>query len=202
MNISGLFDQCAQGYDQDRRRLVPFFDDFYGTALAMIPSQTEEGIDVLDLGTGTGLFAAMVARILPSSRLHLTDISAAMLAQARLRFADSKQVTFAQQDHLQLAATADFDLVVSALSIHHLEQVDKKALFAKIFRAVRPGGMFINADQALGATPQKEEAFEQRWLAEVRANHVPPASLESARERMREDRNALLADQLARHPAS
>ena len=197
MKIRELFDQCATDYDQDRPKLVPCFEDFYGAALAMIPFGPGATPLILDLGTGTGLFASMVARILPQAPLHLTDISAAMLAQARQRFADTPRVTCAVRDHLHLAAESEYDLVISALSIHHLEHGDKRALFQKIWHALRPGGMFINADQALGPTPDEEERYERQWLAEVRANKVSAASLARARERMREDRNAPLADQLA-----
>jgi tRNA (cmo5U34)-methyltransferase len=196
MKIRELFDQCATTYDHDRPKLVPCFDDFYGAALAMIPFAPSANIHILDLGTGTGLFAAMVANVFPTARLHLTDISPAMLAQAAQRFADTPRVTYALQDHLQLATESEYDLVLSALSIHHLEHADKSVLFENVFRALRPGGMFINADQALGPTPQEEEAYERRWLAEVTANNVSATSLEKARERMREDRNAPLSDQL------
>lgn len=197
MKIRQLFDQCATDYDQDRPKLVPCFDDFYGAALSMIPFAFDANLHILDLGSGTGLFAAMVARLFPAAHLHLTDISDAMLARARQRLNDTQRVSFALQEHLRLAAESEYDLVISALSIHHLEHADKKVLFQKIVRALRPGGMFINADQALGPTPREEEAYERRWLAEVRANGVSAESLARARERMREDRNATLADQLA-----
>ncbi|MGD9947637.1 MAG: trans-aconitate 2-methyltransferase [Desulfobulbus sp.] len=197
MKIRELFDQCATGYDQDRPKLVPCFNDFYGAALNMVPFAPSAKIDILELGTGTGLLASMVARLFPDAHLHLTDISAAMLAQAQSRFADVQRITYALQDHLQLSAEGKFDLVISALSIHHLEHGDKKALFQRVFRALRSGGVFINADQASGPTPQEEAAYERGWLAEVKANNVSVVSLENARVRMREDRNATLAEQLA-----
>lgn len=196
MKIRELFDQCATAYDQDRPKLVPCFDEFYGAALSMIPFAPNANIHVLDLGTGTGLFASMVAKVFPTARLHLTDISAAMLAQAEQRFVDTPRVTCALQDHLQLTGESEYDLVLSALSIHHLEHADKKVLFQKIFHTLRPGGMFINADQALGPTRLEEEEYERQWLADVTANNISTAALESARERMREDKSALLSDQV------
>jgi tRNA (cmo5U34)-methyltransferase len=151
---------------------------------------------VVDLGAGTGLLAAMVAHAYPKATLHLTDISEAMLAQAKQRFVDTQRVTYAVHDHLQLSVDSEYDLVMSALSIHHLEHFDKSVLFQKVFHALRPGGVFINADQALGSTPQEEDEYERRWLADVTANSVSTASLNRALERMREDKNALLSDQM------
>ncbi len=196
MRVRELFDQCATEYDQDRRKLVPFFDDFYGTVLSMIPFERSAPLRVLDLGTGTGLLTAMVAGALPAARFHLTDISPAMLAQAQQRFTGTGRITFALQDHLQLALDSAYDLVISALSIHHLEHEAKRQLFHRVFQAIRPGGMFINADQAAGATAQEEEEYERRWIEDVTRNGVSSLSLEKAQERMPEDNNATLAAQM------
>jgi len=196
MKLGDLFDQCATEYDRDRPKLVPSFAELYGTALRVIPFGGDARIHVLDLGAGTGLLAAMVARAFPGARLHLTDISEAMLAQARQRFAGNPLVTYALQAHSQLAVSSAYDLVLSALSIHHLEDRGKRTLFAKIYRALRPGGMFINIDQVLAPSPEAEERYETIWLEDVRANGVSQSVLEQAQERMGEDRNALLAEQL------
>ena len=129
MKIRELFDQCATEYDRDRQALVPCFDEFYGTVLRVIPFASQASMRVLELGAGTGLLAAMVAKAFPAASLQLTDISEAMLAQAKQRFVGNPLVTYALQDHNHLTATAEYDLVISALSIHHLEDSDRHALF-------------------------------------------------------------------------
>lgn len=196
MKVRDLFDQCALAYDVDRPKLVPAFDDLYGTAMRAIPFTPEAKIQILDLGAGTGLFGAMVAKAFPLAMLHLTDISEAMLAQAQQRFSGNPNVTYAVQDHSSLSAISEYDLVISALSIHHLEHRDKRALFRKIYDALRPGGVFINVDQALAPTCSGEEQYEDKWLEDVKASGASESTVTQARERMREDRNALLADQL------
>lgn len=197
MKVRDLFDRCATSYDQDRPKLVPAFDDLYGTALRVIPFPHDAAISVLDLGAGTGLFSAMVAQAFPAATLHLTDIAESMLEQAKSRFADEPRVTFALLEHTDLSAEDDYDLVLSALSIHHLHDAGKQALFHRVYRALRPGGMFINLDQALGPTAEAERLYERTWLADVRANGVSETALAQAQTRMLEDRNALLSDQLA-----
>ena len=196
MNTRQLFDLCAQSYDEARRQLVPDFDELYGAAIRVIPFAADAPFHALDLGAGTGLLSAMVLEAHPNARLHLTDISDAMLAQARERFAGDPYVHITRQDHTALAASAEYDLVISALSIHHLENPDKQALFQKVHRALRPGGMFINIDQARAPSTAAEEQYEQFWLEDAHARGVAETALEQARERMRDDKNALLSDQL------
>jgi tRNA (cmo5U34)-methyltransferase len=46
-----------------------------------------------------------------------------------------------------------FDLVISALAIHHLDGPDKADLFARIAGVLRPGGRFVLGDVVLPIDP-------------------------------------------------
>jgi len=197
MNVKEAFDRSAQIYDRARRQLVPCFDDFYGTAIDRIPFAPADRFDVLDLGAGTGLFSSLVAEAFPLARFTLLDVSAEMLARARQRLAEREdRFTYLQRDFSQ-ALPGQYDLVLSALAIHHLSDDDKRSLFARIFAALRPAGAFINADQVLGPTPALESAYDQAWLRQARALGVTDEDLLPAIERMKEDRTAPLEPQLA-----
>jgi len=89
-----------------------------------------------------------------------------------------------------------FDVVVSALSIHHLANDLKEMLFARVFDLLPGGGMFINADQVLGATPEIESLYRETWLKQVMALGISGAELAAAQERMKEDKMAPLDLQL------
>ena len=52
----------ASIYDAPRRRLVPDFDRFYGTAAELVADLGRHGCDVLDLGAGTGLLSEAILR--------------------------------------------------------------------------------------------------------------------------------------------
>ena len=56
-----------------------------------------------------------------------------------------------------------YDLVVSGLSIHHLDQEGKRNLFARVFRSMNPGGVLIIRDIVLGNTPEETETYHRRW---------------------------------------
>jgi ubiquinone/menaquinone biosynthesis C-methylase UbiE len=197
-NASALsFTRDAAGYDAMRRKLVPCFDDFYGTALDLIGDWRRPGpFRALDLGAGTGLFAAMVAGRFPDAEMTLLDASEGMLQEARKRFAANPAVRFVTGDMAAGPIGGPFDLVISALAIHHLEDRDKKALFARIAKALTPGGLFVNAEQVLGPTPALERRYAEKWLGDVRALGAPEDEIAKAQERMRHDRSANVGDQL------
>ena len=63
-----------------------------------------------------------------------------------------------------------FDLVVSALAIHHLEGPDKADLFARIAGALRPGGRFVLGDVVIPADPADA-------VTPVTSDHDRPSTL-------------------------
>jgi len=203
-DIEALFDGAASEYDRSRRRLVPGFEDLYDAAVEAIPYGSEEEIRVLDLGAGTGLLSAMIARKFPRSQITLVDISIEMLRVARRRFADSPgRFEHRVMDYARTplpsavpGAKIGYDLVVSALSIHHLTDGDKEELFGRIHRSLPFGGVFINADQRLGDTPDEEAAYQSWWLGRVHEVGVGESEFAAALQRIRADKNATLEAQL------
>lgn len=198
MFVQQTFDKYAADYDSARRRLIPCYDDFYGTAVACIPFAGKRAVRVLDLGAGTGLFSGLVAARFPEADLTLVDVSEKMLAQARARFADrDAKITFVAADYSSLLPGGHpFDLIISALSIHHLADPQKEALFARCYEALAPGGFFVNADQVLGETEEIERIYRKTWLAQVKVSGASEDELAAALERMQADRMAPLSFQL------
>lgn len=202
MGIKEVFDQAAQEYDQLRRKFIPRFDDFYGVALSLLPRPQACGDTrpqpILELGAGTGLLSAMILETLPCAQLTLVDLAPQMLEQARARLAgQAGRITILEADYLRDPLPGDFQAVISALSIHHLEDQDKRALMAKVHGLLAPGGVFINADQVLGATPWVQDFQAALWLRDVTLAGVTPRQMAEARQRMAYDRLASLEDQLA-----
>lgn len=191
------FDRTAREYDRARRMLVPCFDVFYGALLDQLRFPPDAAPRVLDLGAGTGLVAALVRARYPRATLTLVDIAPKMLDLARKRFAeDETGVRFVVADYSHEDLDAEYDTVVSALSIHHLTDADKAGLFQRVRKALVPGGIFVNADQVLGRTPDEDRMYWEDWEREARALGATNDDIAMAQERMREDRTAPLASQL------
>jgi L-threonylcarbamoyladenylate synthase len=107
---------------------------------------------ILDLGTGTGETAErLLARHRQATLLGI-DVSEQMLAAAATRLPPARA-------ELRVAALEDplpdgpFDLVASALCVHHLRGPEKQALFQRIFAALDPGGRFVLADVVVPSDP-------------------------------------------------
>lgn len=194
---SALFSRDAIGYDGLRRRLIPCFDAFYGTALELIRRWCRSAaIDVLDVGAGTGLFSAMVKAQCPVARLRLLDGSADILEQARNRFSSNDQVEYRLADMTTADLEGPWDLIISALAIHHLPDNEKRDLYSRIHRALRPGGLFVNAEQVAGPDRTANERYTQVWLEQVRQLGISEQEIDKARERMSHDKCVPVASQL------
>jgi tRNA (cmo5U34)-methyltransferase len=98
---------------------------------------------ILELGIGTGETAKRVLAEHPEARLTAIDSSAEMVERAR---------TVVPQADLRIARLEDplpegpFDLVVSALAVHHLDGPGKQDLFGRVAGVLEPGGTFVLAD--------------------------------------------------------
>ena len=197
MDAGSSFAADAAIYDRSRRQLIPCYEAFYGIAVEQSPFEAAAEIGILDLGAGTGLMSAFFADAHPRARLTLVDVAAEMLDRARERFARAPtRFTYAVMDYSEEALPGEFDLVVSCLSVHHLSDPAKEALFRKIHATLRPAGAFINADQVMGETPATDARNRARWLGGARRLGVSEGDLDAAIERMKHDRPATLTDQL------
>ncbi len=198
MAIGEAFDAAVSYYDDWMRIALPGYDDLFGTATTLIPALAGDPVDVLDLGAGTGLFSWHVLRRFPRSRLVLVDLAGKLLDVARRRFAGLPvEVRLADYRALALEPGRRFDAVISSLSIHHLEDAEKAALFGRAFGLVRPGGVFVNVDQIKAGSPAVGERYWSDWLARVRAAGAPEDQIAESIDRRRTyDRDASLEDQL------
>lgn len=185
----------AKTYDAARRRLVPDFDAFYGTAALVVAHSTTGSPRILDLGAGTGMLSQAVADRVTAPRLTLHDASASMLDVARVRLA-GHQPQFHIGSLQDALPPGPFDAVVSALSIHHLEDSEKRHLFGKAFSVLVPGGVFVNADQVAGPSRWHERVYREMHETQARSLGSDDAEWSGAEERMRVDVYATVEAQL------
>jgi tRNA (cmo5U34)-methyltransferase len=86
----------------------------------------------------------------PGAKLVGIDESAEMLAAASRDVAAADLRVSRLQDPLP---EGNFDLVVSALAVHHLDGAGKADLFARVADRLRPGGRFVLGDVVVPDDP-------------------------------------------------
>ncbi len=138
-------------YAETVRAEIPAYEKFQ--ELVVLAAYAEwRGGRVLELGTGTGETARRLLERLDDALIVSVDESAEMLhAAAHNLPADRVELVQGRlQDPLPQGS---FDLVVSALAIHHLDHHEKPDLFSRIRAALGPGGRFVLADVIVPEEP-------------------------------------------------
>ena len=111
-----------------------------------------------------------------------------MLRVAERRFSGKSNVSFRVSDYTAELPDVPFDTVISALSIHHLEDDAKEKLFAEIYRRLPEDGIFVNYDQFCAGTPQLDEWYDRYWESQLAASGLSQKDIGSWQERRRLDR--------------
>jgi ubiquinone/menaquinone biosynthesis C-methylase UbiE len=142
----------------------------------------------LEVGPGTGGFAARVAAALPGVRLTAIDQSAHFVELTRARGIDARE---GDVQDLPFGDEA-FDVVAALWMLYHVPDVDRA--IAEVRRVLRPGGLFVavtNGDNHLadlrleaggeavvtGFSSQNGEEQLRRHFADVQRSELLPRAV-------------------------
>ncbi|RAP52319.1 MAG: hypothetical protein BZ138_03330 [Methanosphaera sp. rholeuAM270] len=191
--ILEAFNKASNDYDKYRKQAIPNMDIYYNTVVKL--TRKYENPTILDLGAGTGILTELLNKKHPQSKITLVDLSAEMLKIAKEKFRD-KDFDFLEADYMKHEFKNSYDIIVSSLSIHHLTDEDKQKLYKKIYDTLKPGGVFINADQVRGATPYTEEIYKKQDETHLQKQTMPEEEKQALTERRKLDKQATLKDTL------
>lgn len=184
MTIDDAFNQTVEYYDSWVRNALPRYEEIFSVAVESIPFQASEKLNVLDLGAGTGLFSWHVFQRYPHANFTLVDVAEKMLDLAKTRFmAHEGQFSMIKRDYRKVALSTGFDLIISSLSIHHLEHSEKQDLFREIFFNIKQGGVFINVDQIKAPSENLQELYWSTWLDHVHGTSASEEQIQESIER-------------------
>jgi tRNA (cmo5U34)-methyltransferase len=191
------FDKAAANYDRSRHALIPDYDDLFGSAVDALALNEITDARIMDLGAGTGGFAAEAINAHPACHIELTDISLPMLEQSRVKFAGDERISCRKLDIVSGEFGSGWDRIMSSFVIHHLEHEDKRKVFAKTFEALKPGGIFVNIDQVQACSQAVQDIHMRLWKKDALAAGALEQDLEDGIARMEAmDINADLDDQV------
>ena len=189
------FNAVAERYDHQRESLIPCFHDLYNITVDLANFKIHNP-KIMDIGAGTGLLTKFLFEKYPEAEFTLIDMSEEMLKVAKNRFEGHLNFKYITADYTIHDFTNSFDLVVSSLSIHHLEDKDKEKLYKKIYTALNPEGIFLNADQVIGPTQNLDKDYQTNWMKLIDSSDLSEAEKTAAAERMKFDKPATLEDNL------
>lgn len=196
MNIEKQFNLIADEYDSNRKKFIPCFDDYYKTTTKFIASNIAEPKRILDLGAGTGLLSYFWYQHYPTAEYVLVDIADEMLNVARKRFDGVDNVSYQIMDYSDAFPNEEFDIISSALSIHHLENEDKAKLFSRIYAKLPSGGLFVNYDQFRAGDAKIDNWFNSYWESQLEHSGLTDNDIELWKERRKLDRECSVEEEI------
>ena len=197
MDIQKQFNLVANEYDKNRRKFIPCFDDFYIDTTGLIAHNIATPKTVLDLGAGTGLLSQFWMQHYPTAKFVLVDIADEMLDIARKRFLGIENVTYQVLNYTNELPCGEFDVVASALSIHHLEDEDKQNLFAQIYNHLPSGGLFVNYDQFCAGQTDMDQWINSYWEKQLLSSGLTDHDIALWRERKKLDCECSVEQEIA-----
>jgi tRNA (cmo5U34)-methyltransferase len=148
-------------YLREIRIEIPRFDEFQDAVAAATTGVDAE--TVLELGVGTGETARRVRALHPGASWIGVDASEPMLARARVALPDA-DLRFGRLE--RALPEGPFDLVVSALAVHHLDGAGKRDLFRRVAAALRQRGVFVLGDVVVPDDPEDAQ-IEIDWVVDL-----------------------------------
>jgi tRNA threonylcarbamoyl adenosine modification protein (Sua5/YciO/YrdC/YwlC family) len=181
-------------YGDEIRDDIPGFDAFED---AVVAATGDGARSILELGTGTGETAARLLARHQHATLVGIDVSESMLDAARSRLPDGR-ASFRVgllQDRLP---EGPFDLVASALCVHHLDGAEKADLFARVAAALAPGGRFVLGDVVVPDDPAEvrielTDGYDKPSTTEEQLSWLTDAGLDARVEWAQEDLAVIVA---------
>jgi tRNA (cmo5U34)-methyltransferase len=152
---------------------VPRRQDMMASLIAAAPFSPDEPLKIIELGAGEGLLAEALLEQFPQATLTALDGSASMRQSASARLARfGGRVRVAAFD----VASLDWwdrmfgaDLVVSSLSLHHLNDAKKQYLYKAAAERIAPRGALLVADIVEPQHAASRRQAAERWDALARA---------------------------------
>ncbi|MEZ6140484.1 MAG: class I SAM-dependent methyltransferase [Zavarzinella sp.] len=161
-SVGQFFDQLATDYNIAILRCFPKYPEMLRTVVDFLPDF--HASTVAELGCGTGNLSKLLAAKYPESKMTLVDLSQDSLTVAQHSLPEMRKCEFLCCDMNDLDfPDHSFQVVTSAIAIHHLNSEQKKQLFAKIIRWLAPGGVFIFADQFRGDNDRLYQLQMNQW---------------------------------------
>lgn len=167
MKVEEFYNKISKEYTDLLDRAVPKYREMLATLFRYLPN-AQPPKSILELGCGTGNLTTDILDKFPNAALTVVDISEEMIATCQSKFKDLTSITYCQADFKDLAFDPNsFDLIISSIAIHHLDDLNKQILFKKLYSFLAPNGVFTYLDQCRGTTSEIYQKHMESWKVEA-----------------------------------
>ena len=143
--MDAFFNARIEGYEE---HMSPWKEHYEWMARQLSVEWFEDGNKktLLDIGCGSGLELDCIFKRFPSLHVTGVDLSKEMLAKLSDKHA-SRSLTLIQADYFTYPLGENcYDAAVSFETLHHFTMEKKKDIFTKLYRCLKPGGIYLECD--------------------------------------------------------
>ena len=186
-DMASFFNERANEYENHMKETISSFESYYELVSSEI-KQTNEPINILDLGCGTGLEIKGILKKAPNAQITCIDMSENMLKVLLENYKDNKkQITILNDSYLTVPfEEGKYDYIVSVMTMHHFVHDEKVKLYKKIKQALKKDGKYIEGDYVVSQENEEKwlkeykEAYEKYGLEKASLYHIDiPFSMET-----------------------
>lgn len=155
--MASFFNKRAEGYDDHMRNNIESYYEFYPHIATPI-EESDKQVKFLDLGCGTGLELEYIFKKAPHAFIKGVDMSSDMISTLYDKYSSYRsQIDCIVGSYLEVEFGEEiYDYIVSVMTMHHLLYDEKKELYMRIRRALKPGGKYIEGDFVVNEKDEME----------------------------------------------
>jgi tRNA (cmo5U34)-methyltransferase len=163
--MSSFFNSRIAGYEEHMLQLNEARD--YIEIAQLMPSTP--GLNLLDLGCGTGLELDEIFKVNPTVRVTGIDLAEKLLEKlSRKHAARKSQIQLVLADYFEYDFGKNiYDIALSVATLHHFSYEEKTGLYKRIYNALKKNGFYIESDYV--APSQEFEDFHFAENKRIRA---------------------------------
>jgi len=166
MGVAGHLGIDLDEYDERIRTFIPDYDEMLDAGAAAVPRRTRT---IVDLGIGTGAFAARCLRHASRARIVGIDTDGDILRVAAGRLRD--RGTFMRSSFVR-ATLPPADAFIASFALHHVRtRAAKGRLYRRVRAALLSSGTFVTVDCQPSSERRAAHAEFDAWAAHLRRTY-------------------------------
>lgn len=157
--MRAFFAARVDGYDEHMLTNIEGIAEAYQRVADLLPPQTGT---LLDLGCGTGLELEAIFRRFPDIAVTGIDLTPEMLSALAAKY-PNRNLTLICGSYLDVDfGESRFDTALSFETLHHFTHDEKRGLYRRLVKALRPGGVYVEADYTAQNQAEEDAGFAAR----------------------------------------